>query len=163
MIKLVPFTENDFTTLKGWINSEEELVQFAGKIFTYPLSDGQLKEYIAMADKKPFKVVLENTNETIGHCELNFENGNHRLSRILIGKKSRRGQRIGEQIVRNMLAIFFQNPAVQEVDLNVFDWNENAIRCYKNVGFKLNPTHTDTITVNGHTWTKLNMVYKRNT
>lgn len=162
MIELVPFTESDFTTLKSWVNSEEELMQFAGQIFTYPLTNEQLRKYIALTDKKPFKVVLKATGETIGHCELNFENGNHRLSRVLIGKKSNRGQRIGEQVIRKMLAILFQNPVVKEVDLNVFDWNKNAIRCYENAGFKLNPTHTDIVTVNGKTWTKLNMVYKRN-
>lgn len=52
-----------------------------------------------MNDKRPLKVILNSTNETIGHCELNFENGNNRLSRVLIGNKNVRGQKIGEQII----------------------------------------------------------------
>ena len=48
MIELKPFTENDFPIFKSWIHSEEELFQFAGPIFTYPLTDEQLTKYIKM-------------------------------------------------------------------------------------------------------------------
>lgn len=161
MIKLEPFTENDFETFKSWVKSEEELFQFAGPIFTYPLTDEQLRNYINMEDKKPLKVVLNSTNETIGHCELNFENGNRRLSRILVGNRELRGQKIGEQIVRKMVELMFQNPEINEVDLNTFDWNKRAIRCYEKVGFQINQDKSDTMNVNGNVWTKINMTLKR--
>jgi RimJ/RimL family protein N-acetyltransferase len=161
MIELRPFTENDFATLKSWIHSEEELVQFAGPIFTFPLTDEQLSNYIKMTDKHPFKVVLTSTNETIGHCELNFENGNNRLSRILVGTKELRGQKIGEQIVRKMVDLLFQDPKVNEVDLNAFEWNKGAVRCYEKVGFEINHEKTDKFPVNGKVWTRLNMSLKR--
>lgn len=161
MIELKPFTENDFETFKGWIQSEEELFQFAGPIFTYPLTDEQLTKYIKMTDKRPLKVVLKSTNETIGHCELNFENGNNRLSRILVGNKELRGQKIGEQIVSKMVALLFQNPKIYEVDLNTFDWNKGAIKCYEKVGFRINHDKTDKMNVNGNFWTRINMTLKR--
>lgn len=161
MIELKPFTENDFETFKGWIQSEEELFQFAGPIFTYPLTDEQLTKYIKMTDKRPLKVVLKSTNETIGHCELNFENGNNRLSRILVGNKDLRGQKIGEQIVCKMVDLLFQNPKINEVDLNTFDWNKGAIKCYEKVGFRINHDKTDKMSVNGNLWTRINMTLKR--
>ena len=157
MIELKPFTENDFETFKGWASNAEELFQFAGPIFNFPLTDEQLRDYLKMEDKKPLKVVLKETNETIAHCELNFENGNNRLSRILVGKKGLRGQKIGEQIVREMVKLLFQNPKINEVDLNTFDWNKAAINCYKKVGFKINPEKSDIMTVNGNEWTRINM------
>jgi RimJ/RimL family protein N-acetyltransferase len=162
MIELRPFTEYDFATLKSWIHSEEELVQFAGPIFSFPLTDEQLWNYIQMTDKRPFKVVLVSTNETIGHCELNFENGINRLSRILVGRKELRGQKIGEQIVRKMVDLLFQDPKVNEVDLNAFEWNKGAVRCYEKVGFEINHEKTDKFPVNGKIWTRLNMSLKRN-
>lgn len=161
MIKLQPFTENDFDLFKSWIDNEEELFQFAGPIFSYPLTDEQLTGYIKMTDKKPLKVVLNSTQETIGHCELNHENGNNRLSRILIGKKELRGQKIGEQVVRKMVELLFQNPKINEVDLNVFDWNKGAIKCYKKAGFRINPKATTTHTKHGNVWTAINMVLTR--
>lgn len=161
MIELKPFTENDFETFKSWVSNAEELFQFAGPIFNFPLTDEQLRDYLKMKDKMPLKVVLKETNETIGHCELNFENGNNRLSRILVGKKGLRGQKIGEQIVREMVKLFFQNPEINEVDLNTFDWNKAAINCYEKVGFKINPEKSDKMTVNGNEWTRINMSFKR--
>ena len=161
MIELRPFTENDFTTFKSWIHNEEELFQFAGPIFTYPLTDEQLSDYIKLTDKRPLKVVLKSTNETIGHCELNFENGNNRLSRILVGNKEFRGKKIGEQIVSKMVDLLFKDPEINEIDLNTFDWNKGAIKCYEKVGFKINHDKTDKMTVNGHIWTRINMTLKR--
>ncbi|BDD06530.1 GNAT family N-acetyltransferase [Aureibacter tunicatorum] len=140
MIELKPFTEEDFETLISWVNSKEELYQFAGSIFDYPLTDDQLKNYIQMEDKKPFKVVLSSTNESIGHCELNFENGNRRISRVLLGRKDLRGMNIGGQIIRNLVELMFENPEKQEVDLNIFDWNKAAINCYQKVGFNFSDT-----------------------
>jgi RimJ/RimL family protein N-acetyltransferase len=162
MIELKPFTEDDFETFKSWIHSAEELFQFAGPIFSFPLTDEQLSTYLKLEDKSPLKVVLTESNETIGHCELNFENGNHRLSRILVGKKELRGQKIGEHIVRELLKRCFQNPEVDEVDLNTFDWNKAAIHCYQKVGFKINPGKSEKMKVNGQEWTKINMTVKRN-
>jgi RimJ/RimL family protein N-acetyltransferase len=161
MIDLVPFTENDFETFKGWVHSEEELFQFAGPIFSYPLTNQQLRNYIKMTDKRPLKVVLNSTNETIGHCELNFQNGNNRLSRILVGNKELRGQKIGEKIVRKMVDLLFQDPNINEVDLNTFDWNTGAIKCYEKVGFKINHDNTGDMLVNGEVWKKLNLTLKR--
>ena len=63
MIKLEPFTEQDFEQFKSWIANKEELLQFAGPIFDFPIDDKQLRSYINMTDKKPFKVILLSTNE----------------------------------------------------------------------------------------------------
>ena len=161
MITLCPFTEKDFDTLISWVHSKEELFQFAGAIFNFPLTHEQLHNYINTVDKKPYKVILNATNETIGHCELNYENEGHRLSRILIGVKTLRGQHLGEHIVTKMVSLFFEDSKVNEVELNVYDWNEPAIKCYTRVGFKVNPKKKDSIKVNGKTWIKLNMILKR--
>lgn len=161
MIEFHPFTENDFDTLIRWNQTEEELVQFAGPIFTFPLTRDQLTNYIQSTSRTPLKVVLSSTNQTIGHCELNYENSIRRLSRILIGEKEWRGQNIGEHIVRKMVEVFFEDPLIKEVDLNVFDWNIPAQRCYKRVGFEFTDAETNQLIVNGKTWKTLNMILRR--
>ena len=161
MIRLAPFTPEDFDTFKSWIKNEEELFQFAGPILSFPVTDEQLQNYLEMDHLAPLKIVLAAENRTIGHCELNYENGNHRLSRILIGDKTLRGKKIGEQVVRKMAEIFFLDPTVNEVDLNVFDWNVGAIKCYEKVGFTINHENTDALIVNGKILTRLNMSLKR--
>ncbi len=161
MIELQAFTENDFETLMSWIKTEEELIQFAGPIFTFPLTRDQLTDYINSTSKKPLKVILSATKETIGHCELNYENEIKRLSRILIGPKEMRGQNIGELVVRKMAEILFEDPSTKEVDLNVFEWNTPAQKCYKRVGFEFTEIGGKSMLVNGKTWTTLNMILRR--
>ncbi|WP_338792505.1 GNAT family protein [Bernardetia sp. MNP-M8] len=161
MIELKPFTKNDFETFKSWIKDEEQMIQFGGEMFIFPITDEQLESYINKKDIQPLKVVLQETGETIGHCELNYQEGNKRLSRILIGDEKWRGKKIGEQIVLQMVALFFEDETTKKVDLNVFDWKKGAVKCYENVGFRIKHDKTTLMKVGNKTWTRLNMELER--
>ncbi|HSY62465.1 MAG TPA: GNAT family N-acetyltransferase [Cytophaga sp.] len=161
MIFLSPFNQNDFERFKSWIKSQDELFQFAGPIFTYPLTDEQLITYINDSRRITFKVIHSNTNEVIGHCELNFENALPRLSRILIADTNARDKGLGKLIVHKMLEELFIKRNFDTADLNVFDWNKNAIRCYEQVGFAINPAIVKSQMNNGEAWTALNMVISK--
>ena len=52
----------------------------------------------------------------MGYCELNFENGNRRLSRILFGRKDLRGKKVGKRIVYEMTQLFFEYPKIDMFD-----------------------------------------------
>jgi hypothetical protein len=54
MIQLEKFTKDDFDRFISWIDSEEELIQFAGPLFTYPLSHQQLNNYLTQQKKSPY-------------------------------------------------------------------------------------------------------------
>lgn len=157
MIELLPFDQSDFVRFKSWIKSQDELFQFAGSIFTFPLTDEQLLIYINDSRRIAFKVIHSETNEVIGHCELNLENNLPRLSRILIADNDKRGKGCGKMVVHKMLEQLFIKPNFEAADLNVFDWNKGAIRCYEQVGFKINPAIINTQLNNGEPWTVLNM------
>jgi hypothetical protein len=45
MIELQNFGEEDFDRLISWIKDEDEMIQFAGPAFTYPLTREQLLKY----------------------------------------------------------------------------------------------------------------------
>jgi len=162
MITLKEFTNSDFDTFISWCTNEEIITQFAGEIFTYPVTRNQLNNYLNDESKKPFKVVFNKTQETIGHCELNFEEKETpKLSRVLIASKKLRGQHIGAQIISQLVALAFKNTKITSVQLNVFSWNIAAIKCYKRVGFNINPERTSEVSVNNKKWIKLNMILDR--
>ena len=46
------------------------------------------------------------------------------------------------------------------VELNVFDWNEGAIRCYEKVGFQFNREKQKEIFVGNKKWISINMRIK---
>lgn len=161
MIQLEIFTAADFDRFISWIDNEEALVQFAGPLFTYPLTHGQLTAYLEQTQKKPFKIRLLETGEVIGHCELNFEKEMPRLSRILIGDKNMRNKGLGKQVVKEMVNRLFSTTEHTAVDLNVFDWNHNAIACYTQLGFRINPEMAGTTEVGGKIWHTHNMVLQK--
>jgi len=124
-INLVKFTDADFNQLKLWISNEEELVQFAGPIFTFPLTDEQLYKYIDDPNVNAFKVVESETNLTIGHAEVYCNDDQiPKLCRIIVGDKKYRGKGIGQQIVKKLLQISFNQFSAKKVELNVFDWDK---------------------------------------
>ncbi len=156
MLKLEKFSENDFDNLISWIISKEDLIQFAGSIFDFPLSKEQLKKYILDPNVEAYKVMYENNH--IGHAEINVsENTSPKLCRILIGNSNYRGKGLGQKIVESLLEICKDKYGSTVVELNVFDWNENAIRCYEKVGFQFNREKQKEIIVNGKKWLSINM------
>lgn len=157
MITLEPFTADDFDRLISWIKNEEDLIQFAGTYFSYPLTKSQLDRYIASNDRKPLKIILTESGETIGHCELNFSDKFPRLSRILIGQKEIRNKGIGLRIVNEMVALIKQSSPSDIVELIVFDWNLNAINCYKKAGFYIRDNWEDIVSINNKQWRAVSM------
>ena len=162
MVYLQKLEESDFDIFKSWIKSQNELFQFAGPIFTFPLTDNQLHKYITDERRIVYKVVLSATNEVIGNAELNLENSTPRLSRILIGDINNRNKGIGKSIVNMMLDKLFSEFNFTEADLNVFDWNKSAIRCYEQIGFVVNPNVASKQNNDGSIWTAINMTISKN-
>ncbi|WP_158548379.1 GNAT family N-acetyltransferase [Marixanthomonas ophiurae] len=158
MIKLEPFTKEDFQRLISWIDSERALIQFAGPIFSYPLTTKQLEDYVNKEGLKPKRIIDIETDKVIGHCELNFQNEYPRLSRILIGDKVYRGKGLGKHIVRLMIQRIQNKATVEKVDLRAFGWNENAVRLYKKEGFKIQHEATGQFKFHDESWTNLYMI-----
>ena len=142
MLKLEPFTPNDFSRLVRWVDTKRELVQFAGDLFTYPLSEDQLHAYLSQEKLVAKKIIHIESGEVVGHCELNFLNENPRLSRILIGNKQNRGLGYGAKIIRLMIDAIQKEIPSKQVELRVFGYNTNAIKLYEKEGFVIQEKYT---------------------
>lgn len=162
MIQLQKFTKDDFGKLISWVDSEETLVQFAGTLFAYPLTNEQLIDYLADLNRFVYKV-LDEENNTIGHAEIIIKKDRiARFCRIIIGNKNNRGKGIGQLVIAELLNISFNRFHAESATLNVYDWNIEAIKCYKKSGFTINKNQTKSIVINGKVWTALNMVFHKN-
>ena len=163
-IRLEKFSETDFDTLISWVKDEKELIQFAGPIFSFPLTKEQLHNYLADTKRHAFKIIHNDTNTTIGHCEAyKTDKQNSRLCRILIGDKNFRGKGYGTLLTRILTKWTFDNLQANFVDLNVYDFNTFAIKSYESVGFKITAINEMTTQVNNENWTSYKMtVYREN-
>ncbi|MDB4066748.1 GNAT family N-acetyltransferase [Flavobacteriaceae bacterium] len=142
MLRLEPFTPKDFSRLIHWVGTKRELIQFAGDLFTFPLSEDQLQEYLSQKKLAPKKIIHTESGEVIGHCELNFLNEHLRLSRILIGNKQKRGRGYGTKIIQLMIDAIQKEIPTKQVELRVFGYNTYAIKLYKKEGFVIQEKHT---------------------
>ena len=142
MLRLEPFTPDDFSRLIRWVDTKIELVQFAGDLFTYPLSKDQLQAYLSQKKLISKKIIHIELGEVIGHCELNFLNEHPRLSRILIGAKQNRGRGYGTKIIHLMIDAIQKEIPSKQLELRVFKYNTNAIKLYKKEGFVIQEKHT---------------------
>ncbi len=162
MVKLEPFTNNDFAQLIAWVDTEELLMQFAGPLLHFPLRAAQLEIYIKEKKRYAFKVMDLSTNSSIGHAEIYLSNKNvASLCRILIAHPALRGKGYGYQVVQQLLSISFTQLNVQKAILTVFDWNTPAIRCYEKAGFSIDEKNTQPREVNGKIWTALKMTLNK--
>ena len=162
MIEIEKFTAKDFKNLISWINNEEDLMQFAGPQLTFPLTDEQLEKSLRNKNVFCFKVIDISTGLAIGHAEIFLKENSFALARILICDKNMRGKGFGKKVVEKLLEFGFNNFDKNTAELNVFDWNTSAIKCYENVGFEINPDLKFERKVNDKTWIAINMRIDKN-
>jgi RimJ/RimL family protein N-acetyltransferase len=162
MVKIEKFGYEDFDRLISWVESLEDLIQFSGSLFQFPLTRQQLDGYIAVSNRLTYRVIYIPTNNVIGHGEISILNESTcLLCRLLIGEKSLRGQGLGQEMVKLLLGVAFNELGAIKVELNVYDWNLPAIRCYEKEGFLIIPDKIYKIEVNGQIWTALNMTVEK--
>jgi RimJ/RimL family protein N-acetyltransferase len=143
-IQLQPFTEADIDRLIGWITSAEFLLQWGGTGYTFPLDGKQIENHLTGASGESprhllFRAVDTETGRVVGHGEIlaiDRVNRSAVLGRILVGAPEARGKGVGQQIVRQLVRVAFDELSLHRVSLRVYDFNKAAIRCYEKSGFK---------------------------
>jgi RimJ/RimL family protein N-acetyltransferase len=163
MIRFNQFRKAHYSRLISWVDSAETLMQFAGPRYEYPLTEEQLDKSLNDSNRIAFYISESETGLCIGHAEILLTRNSARLGSILIGDKLLRGKGFGQAIVLKLLEYCFNQLDQTQTELNVFDWNIIAIKCYEKAGFTINPEKTSEREVNGKKWIALNMVIDKET
>lgn len=148
MIRLEPLVREDFYKIVEWNRgkSQDFLTQWAGPIYTYPLTEAQLEQFFkennanSGPEMRIYKIVLECTGNMVGTIELRKyekEENTARVGRFLIGEETARGKGVGEAALRETVRIAFEELNYKKVCLGVFDFNTSALACYKKVHFEI--------------------------
>lgn len=136
-IVLEEFNSNDFDRLISWVKNERDLVQFAGPIFQFPLDQQQLTQYLSDPKRRVFKIIHKPNSRVIGHMEAYLVSKDIiRLCRILIGEELDRGKGLAYEAISLIIELLKKNYNPKTIELNVYDFNINAIRCYEKIGFQ---------------------------
>jgi RimJ/RimL family protein N-acetyltransferase len=143
MVELNFFEQSDFKQLIDWIETPEFLLQWGGPAFDFPLTINQLEKYIENAnsdnsDTLIYKVMDKETKHVIGHISLgrvDRKNKSARIGKVLVGDKNVRDKGMGQQMIKQILKIAFDELHLHRVNLGVYDFNVAAIACYEKAGF----------------------------
>ena len=141
-IYLRPFIEMDVPGLIGWITSPLLLIQWAGPgHLTYPLTAAQLSQFLSVStEANEALMAFSAINEEGGICghvqlgAINAQNQTASLCRVMVAPDTR-GTGCCQRIVREALRLGFMDLDLRRIQLNVYSFNEPAIRCYTSAGF----------------------------
>ena len=156
-MKLERFRLKHLPKVLSWINSEAQMVQWAGPAFAWPLTQKQLREHLRAARTKPvslYPFAWTHRGTILGYCELAQYNprwGLAILSRVLIAP-GRRHEGLGRRMVSQAVRFGFEELGLHRIGLSVFDFNRAAIRCYASVGFTLEGTLRQSARVGNSYW-----------
>lgn len=139
-MKLEPFRYKYIREVISWIETEADMIQWGGSIFSWPLTKKQFREHLRAAIQKPpalYPFALQNRGEIFGYCEISDLKRRYNsamLSRVLVSPQ-RRGKGLGEFMVTEAARFGFNQLGLNRIGLGVFDFNISAIRCYIKIGF----------------------------
>ena len=149
MISILPLQESDCNNILMWNQGKDAdfLMQWSGQYYKYPITEEQILNRLNNANPECsiniFKIILEETSEMIGTIEFLIPKGNPSiafLGRFLLDEKYR-GNGYGETALSILSKKIFADTTAEKIKVVVLLYNESAIACYKNVGFKIDDIH----------------------
>jgi RimJ/RimL family protein N-acetyltransferase len=135
---LSPINVEDYEKYTEWVNDMEVA---AGLIFASKLI-GPEAEKLALERLSTsgynFAIVDAEKDELIGNCGFPKLDNLNRAGEvgIFIGNKDYWGKGYGQEVLKLLLDFGFNILNLHNISLKVYSFNQQAIKCYKKVGFK---------------------------
>ena len=138
-IYLSPMNVEDTEKYVKWLNDRKvtDGIASTAKLIN-SISEKAWIEKIMEKGAFTFSIILKEKDELIGNCGImDFDaiHGTGTLG-IFIGEEEYRSNGYGSETIELLLDFAFNQLRCHNIDLGVFSFNEQAINCYKKVGFK---------------------------
>lgn len=145
----------------SWVTTLEEMIQWSGPWnFVFPLDEQQLAKFFLKEvlddglHRLQFVALDKNTQVPVG--QIGFSRVWTRTQSAHLGPvivdPAHRGHGIGSRMVEKLLHIGFTDLRLHRIELVVFDFNQPAIACYENAGFRSEGTLRDIVKVGNDYW-----------
>jgi RimJ/RimL family protein N-acetyltransferase len=137
-IRLRATERSDIPTFVRWFNDPELLRNLAMYL---PMSEASEEKWFEdhLADESSHVFVIETADGVpIGNLGLDSIDWQNRSAAcgISIGEKDYQAQGYGTDALRTLLGFAFDELNLHRIYLQVYDFNERAIRCYEKIGFR---------------------------
>ncbi len=139
-ILLRSFREDEAQQILLWY-LDRDLNRLAGYAYTEPNLEKIKCNMLSSFGKDPMNLVIEyrETGEAIGTIqlyEMNRNDGNCMLG-IRIGNRDYQGKGLGLEAVNLITEYALDELKMKRVSLTLYEYNENALKCYKKAGFEV--------------------------
>lgn len=138
-VYLSPINSEDAEKYVYWMN-DRSVTDNLGNTTIITTLEGE-KDWLTNAGKNGdanFAIIRKEDDELLGNCSLmNIDRINRKCTfGIFIGEEKNRNKGYGKEALELLLSYSFNFQNMHSVDLNVFSFNKNAIKCYEKIGFK---------------------------
>lgn len=130
-------------TKQAWLYiNDPEVKRFLAPGVPYPVTWPEEEKWIAGQSSRndiySFAIETLDTGEYIGGCGINQLDWKNRVATvgIFIGKKELWGKGFGTDAMQVLIRFIFEQMNLNKVKLNVYSFNQRAIRSYEKCGFK---------------------------
>jgi RimJ/RimL family protein N-acetyltransferase len=154
---------DDIDDLSKWFKTITDKVLWAGASFLRPSVKSEIKRLMKSGDAKGWKrefwaMTDRDTKALIGTFQLAIFSPAQQatLGRVAI-KPDRRGQGLAHPLVAFAVERAFSRKPVHRLELNVYDFNKQAIATYQRNGFQIEGLRRDAIHMNNIPWNSLVM------
>lgn len=139
-VTLRRYKESELQQILLWY-IDRDLNRLAGFAYNEPNISKVRSNMLNAFGKDPMNLVIEylETGDPIGTIQLydiNRQDGNCMLG-IRIGSKEHQGKGLGAEAIQLLVDYAFKDLKLKRVSLKVYEYNENAIKCYLKTGFEI--------------------------
>lgn len=139
MIKLRKLSSSDYITYHDWRNDMEVMETTSPQLDIYTLEETEqyISAIVSQTTAKGYLIEYKETEQTVGIVSLiNIDYKNRSAECIIdIGVKDMWGKGIGSAAISLILEFAFNELNLHRIYLQVFSFNERAIKLYEKMGF----------------------------
>ena len=161
-ITVRPATAEDLRLLPNWFPTEADLIQWGGPLLRFPLDQPQLEVMWAESRLAPPRRLIWSGclvgGDIAAHAQaaLDPAKGTARLARIGLNPKLR-GRGLAYNFLQRIVALLRRQPSVSTLELNVYAFNQPAIRLYRRLGFEPQEVKAGPVVADGERWDVIRM------
>jgi RimJ/RimL family protein N-acetyltransferase len=141
-IMLREYKKEDLHSIRKWVN-DDEITRFLSDNFVYPHTLNDTEKFLnsmleSTTNARGFIIAKKDTEEYIGQIDLIKIDWVNRIGTlgIVIGNKEYLSKGYGTEAIKLLEHFAFNNLNLHKLELEVRDFNDRAIHCYKKCGFK---------------------------
>ena len=137
-MELRPFSQADIPPLLAWFRTPAELVQWGGPARTFPLNEAQMLALLGETQgAHPVRRIWAGDRHGALAAVSSVVDGRHGTALLtMVGiAPAARGQGLAAPFIGQVLKAVFPDPGIERLELNVYTFNDAAIRTYEALGF----------------------------